>query len=259
MAALTARLSRSQAKETTLDYDRVTVGQGGAAADYAQRRGIDVRDSGVRGRERAHPSRERAEVSRDGQMRRPEPAAQVAATEVVFPYRSDSRVSPQAEAVAALPQQAVATGRAASGRAGFRERYEAHKQQQALDAARHEQAQGLLRDWVQRRDEYDKALPGIEKDPSLGGARAKLLGFSAALRRQPEAAALLRERGTEFGIKEDSALAKVLRSDRPEQTITGLMQGAETRMRQTLKVQAEKLALELVQERRRSRGLGMGR
>ena len=139
VGALSARLSRSQAKETTLDYDRAT---------YAERRGME--------------------------------------SEIV------------------VPAQAIASGRAA-----FRQRYEAHQQRQAADAARDEKARDLAHQWDRLMDEYTKALPGLEVDPALGGTRARLLQFGRTLRAHPEAATALRQRGPAFGVGERSDLARV--------------------------------------------------
>ncbi len=215
MGALTARLSRSQAKETTLGYDR---------AGYAQRRGFGVE----------------SEIVVPQAMRQVERPTQERG---LAPLRADDVV----------PEQAVA-----SGRAGFRERYEAHKRQQALEAARDEQARGLVREWGRLTGEYNKALPGLEADPSLGGARARLLQFGDALQAYPDATQALRERGPAFGILESSPLARVLADKQPVRAITGLMHGVETTMRDHLKQQAEQEAARQL-ERNLSRGRGMSR
>ena len=175
VAAMSARLSRSQAKETTLDYDR---------AAYAQRRGLDAR-----------------------------------------------------------PREVVAAREIAAGRAGFRERYEAHRQQRMEDAARDRQAHGLVREWTRRSEAYNKALPALAADPALvGGARAELLGFEQMLDRHSEAARVLRARGGDFGVKEGSALAQVLASPDAGRAIGRLIEGAEERMRSHLAREAEQAA-----------------
>jgi hypothetical protein len=149
----------------------------------------------------------------------------------------------------AAPEQAIA-----SGRAGFRDRYEAHKRQQAVEAARNEQAQDLVRQWAHLTEAYNKALPDLEADQSLGGTRARLLQFGDAVQAHPDAAQALRERGAAFGIAEGSPLAQVLADRRPSQTIAELMEGVEETMRDHLKQQAvERL------ERSLSRGHGMSR
>ena len=217
MATLTARLSRAQLKETTLDYER-----GG----YAQRRGLG----------RGGPESEIVVPQALRQAERP---------------AREHGLAPS-HAADAVPEQAVA-----SGRAGFRERYAAHKQQQALEAARDERARGLVREWGRLTDAYNKALPGLGADPGLGGARARLLGFGETLQAYPDAAQALRERGSVFGILKGSPLARVLADQQPARAITGLMNGVETTMRDHLKQVAEREAAQAL-ERSLSRGRGHG-
>lgn len=200
LAALTARLSRSQAKETTLDYDQ---------AAYARRRGIE--------------------------------------SEIIVPQPTRERTED------VVPVQEIA-----SGRAGFRERYEAHKRQQAFEAGRDAQARELVREWGRLTENYNKALPGLEADPTLGGARARVLEFGGALRAYPHSAQALRERGPEFGVQKDSNLARVLADKQPERAITILLDDVEKNMRRDLKLAAERAAaLELERSLSRSRGRGM--
>ena len=190
VAALSSRLSRSQAKGTTLDYDQ---------AAYAQRRGVDAR-----------------------------------------------------------PREVVAAREIEAGRAGFRARFEAHRQHQAAEAARNKEAHGLVREWTRLSETYNKALPGLETDPTLAGqARAALLGFARTLDRHSEAAQRLRARGHDFGLKEGSALAQVLASPDAGKAIERLMAGAEERMRGHLAREAERAAVRKQQERSVSRGRGM--
>ncbi|CAG4925385.1 unnamed protein product, partial [Acidocella sp. C78] len=190
VAALSARLSRSQAKETTLDYDR---------AAYASRRGIEM-----------------------------------------------------------PPREAVAAREISAGRAGFRERYEAHRQQRMEEAARDRQAHGLVREWTRLSEAYNKALPALAAEPALvGGARAELLGFEQMLDRHSEAARGLRARGREFGVREGSALARVLAAPDAGRAIGRLIEGAERDMRGQLAREAERAAVRKQQERSVSRGRGM--
>ena len=248
MGAVSARLSRSQAKETTLDYDR---------AGYAQRRGLDrnrpeseiVVPQAMRQAEHPVPERRTPEPLRDhshgSANRRNLGSLRPAQEQGLAPSRADE----------AVPAQAVA-----SGRAGFRDRYEAHKRSQALAAARDEQAHGLVREWGRLTDAYNKALPRLEADPAFGAARAQLLGFGATLQAHPAAAQALRERGTAFGILKGSPLARVLADQQPARAITGLMNGVETTMRDHLKQQAEReAALQLERSLSRGRGHGMSR
>ncbi len=71
-----------------------------------------------------------------GSLRAPPPAAEDA---VAAGRRSEGLLSEQA---------------IASGRAAFRERYEAHKRQQAAEAARDAQARSLVRQWEQQTEAY---------------------------------------------------------------------------------------------------------
>ncbi len=152
------------------------------------------------------------------------------------------------------PEQAIVSDRASAGRAGFRERYEAHKRQQGVEAARDERARDLVRQWEHLTEAYNTALPGLEADPTLGGTRARLLGFGDVLQAHPDAAQVLRERGSALGIAADSPLAQVLADQQPSRAIAGLMNGVEETMRDHLKQQAaERL------EQRLSRGQGMTR
>ena len=218
MGALTARLSRSQLKETTLDYDQ---------AVYSQRRGLG----------RGGPE---SEIVLPQALHQAECLTRECPAQERPTRERGFAPSPAADAV---PAQTVA-----SGRAGFRDRYAAHKQQQAFEAARDEQARGLVREWGRLMDAYNKALPGLEADPTLGGARAQLLGFGATLQAYPDAAQALRERGAVFGVKGHSLLARVLADKQPSRAITGLMEVTETNMRAHLKQQAEQVAAQELEQ-----------
>ncbi len=240
MAALTARLSRSQAKETTLDYDR---------AGYAQRRGLNR-------------NRPESEIVVPQAMRQAEhPVPERRTPEPLRDHSHGSANRRNLESLRPAQEQGLVPAQAvASGRAGFRDRYEAHKRSQAFAAARDEQAHGLVREWGRLTDAYNKALPRLEADPALGGARAQLLGFGETLRAHPDAAQALRERGAVFGILKGSPLARVLADQQPVRAITGLMSGVETTMRDHLKQQAEReAALQLERSLSRGRGHGMSR
>ena len=244
MAALTARLSRSQAKETTLDYDQ---------AGYAQRRGIG------RGVDRRGTESEIVMPPRAVQDRAA--ARQVMQAEAYrdAPVHSPEVLRPEVEA----------------GRAGFRARYEAHKRQQAAEAARDEKARELVRDWGRLTKDYNQALPGLAADPTLGGARARLLRFGDALQAHPDALCALRERGRAYGVEDNSpsgaiptvlqtagtlspsALARVVADRQPGRVVAGLMNGVEANVRRDLKLAAERAA-ELERERRLARSLSRG-
>ena len=226
VAALTARLSRSQAKETTLDYDQ---------AGYAARRGLG------RGVDRRGTESEIVMPPRPAQDRAA--ARQVMQAEAYrdTPVHSPEVLRPEVEA----------------GRAGFRERYEAHKRQQAAEAARDEQARALVREWGRLTKDYNQALPGLEADPSLGGARARLLRFGDALQAHPDALRALRERGRAYGVEDNSTLARVVADRQPGRVIAGLMNGVEANVRRDLKLAAERAAA-LERERRLARSLSRG-
>ena len=148
----------------------------------------------------------------------------------------------------------------ATGRAGFRERYEAHRRQQAAE----QQARALVGGWDRLLQSYNAALPGLEVDPALGETRERLLQFGRALREQPEAVQVLRERGAAFGMEERPNLQRVLSSRQPERVIAGIMETAEAGMRQELRVAAEQEATrkrEVEAQRQRSspsRGMSPG-
>jgi hypothetical protein len=220
MVALSERLSRSQAKETTLDYGQ---------ARYAARRGIG---SGIE-----------SEI-----VMPPRPARD----------RAGERQVMQSEAYRDAPVHSSVPGRpeVEAGRAGFRERYEAHKRQQAAEAARDEQARALVHAWRRLIKEYNQALPGLAADPTLGGARARLLEFGDALQAHPDAARALRERGGAYGVEDNSALARVLADRQPGRAIAGLMESVEANVRRDLKLAAEQAALE--RERQHKRSLSRG-
>ena len=113
-----------------------------------------------------------------------------------------------------------------------------------------------MHQWGQLTEAYNKALPQLEHDPSLGGTRAQLLRFGDVLQSHPDAAHILRERGSEFGIADNSPLARVLADRQPTRTITDLVNGVEDAMRDHLKQQA---AERLEQRLSRGRGMSMGR
>jgi hypothetical protein len=228
MAALTGRLSRSQPKETTLDYDQ---------AAYARRRSMEseivIAPAAARDRQAERPERMRG----TGRV-----------------MQSEAQRDAFSGGIKDAPAQAVA-----SGRAGFRERYEAHKRQQAFEAARDEQARGLVREWDRLTAAYNKTLPGLETDPTLGGARARLARFGDALQAYPDAAQALRERGSAFGVGKDSNLARVLADQQPARAIASLMNEVEKNVRHDLKLAAEREAAQQLQKSlSRGRGMSLG-
>ena len=177
-----------------------------------------------------------------------------------YPLRPESAILVQEAREAAQQQEITA------GRAGFRERYGAHRQRQAAERL-DGQARALVGDWERLVQGYQAALPGLEADPTLGGARDRLLRFGQAVREQPEAAQALRERGAAFGMEERPNLRRVLSARQPEQAIAGIMESVETDMRAHLRVAAEQEAarqrkLEAERQQQRpspSQGMSMGR
>ena len=153
-----------------------------------------------------------------------------------------------------------------AGRAGFRDRYGAHRQRQAAE----KQAHVLVGEWDRLIGAYNAALPGLKADPAtLEDARKRLLRFDGVLGEQSEAAQVLRERGAAFGLEERPNLRRVLSSPQPERVITEVMAGAEASMRQELRVAAEQAEQEVARQRkldaerqrqapRRSQGMSMG-
>jgi len=77
------------------------------------------------------------------------------------------------------------------------------------------------------------------------------------LDRHSEAARILRARGRDFGVKDGSALARVLASPDAGRAIGRLMEGAERDMRGQLALEAERAAARKQQERSVSRDRGM--
>ena len=246
-----------------------------AAIDSGRQSGTDARAAASRERFGAVPAGEAA-PARPASLHRPigdqkvplQPAAQEKDEPVAAPDRAAARsVTPPAGSVPEIqkphpqpPERANdATGQdsIASGRAGFRQRYEAHRQRQAAEAARDETARDLVRQWDRLTDDYTKALPGLEADPELGGARSRLLQFGQTVRDHPEAVMALRERGPAFGLEDGSTLASVLANRQPAQAINRLMETAETAMRHQLTLEIELEAARKEQERTVSRDYGM--
>ena len=133
---LARALGRERLKDTSLDYTGPE-GVEHAAAAYAARRGLD-------------PLRPESEIV---VRRPPEPEASAAAE----------------RAREAARQQAIA-----AGRARFREGYAAHQRRKTA-MERDEQARALVGNWDGLIRGYNAALPGVEADGALGGARAQLL------------------------------------------------------------------------------------
>lgn len=257
--AMVRRLSRARPKLSTLDF--------------AERRGFETEKPALenargwieRGREYLAEMWARAEQAleavreRFASLGRGMDAEAEPPAELVRPAQAHPAEVPDQEEVLRAQQRTAEAQAIASGRAGFRERYAAHKRQQAADAAqaiRDEQARGLVRQWETLTGAYRKALPEMERDPTLGGTRVQLLRFGDVLRSQPDAVQALRERGPAFGVVQDSPLAQVLASGEPILAIMSQLDNAETAMRERLRQQAEE---RLRQSRSRDSGMSMGR
>ena len=131
----------------------------------------------------------------------------------------------------------------AQGRARFRERFEAHRRQQAQRAADEAAARALVGRWDRVLTAYEDALPRLDRDTAaFGPARAALLGFGQEVRGQPGAAAVLREQGEAYGMGERPNLARVLADARPERVVSGIAEAAEAGMRVRLQEQAQQRA-----------------
>ncbi len=165
-------------------------------------------------------------------------------------------VREMAERARAVAQEAAAQRQvqqaAATGVAGWRERYAAEKRQRAAAVARDAQAQGLAERWSGLIVAYNKALPGLDRDPRHAAARAALDGFARELRQQPEAAEALRTRPEAFGMGERPTLARVLAAPDPARAVAAHLDGCEAAYR-VERQQAAQEASRRAQEAARSR------
>ena len=206
-ARLARALGRERAKDTTLDYS----GEDDPVRRYAERRGLD-------------PLRPQSEIVVQQLAPAPERAVE----------RQPERAEPP-------PRPAPDPGLAqavALGRAGFRERFEAHRRQQAQVAQDQAAARDLVGLWERLLGAYNTALPGLERDPALGGTRAELVRFARGLGEQPGAVRVLREQGEAFGMAERPNLARVLADPQPERVVAGIVEAAEAGMRVQLQERA---------------------
>ncbi len=246
-AALARVLGRERAKDTSLDYSQDRDGED-LVRRYGERRGL-VPDSQIVVRPPLMPEPEKAAPPRRSRFAGFAPDA-----------GSAERPAPAAEPAKAAPEPAPGLANVvATGRAGFRERFEAHRQQQAR--ARDEAAaRELVRQWDRVLSAYNAALPKLEADPALGGTREQLAQFARGVHEQPGAVRVLREQGEAFGMAERPNLARIVADREPERVVAGIMAKAEDGMREQLRAAAE---LEAVRQRelrapRLSRGPSMG-
>jgi len=225
-AGLARTLGRERAKDTSLDY-------AGMERAYAERRGLD-------------PLRPESAIV----VPRPGPGPKAA--------REPERVP-----LAPVPPAGLAED-VAQGRARFRERFEAHRQQQAQRAADEAAARELVGRWDRLLTGFKATLPRLDADPAHGPAREALLRFGQEVRGQPGAVGILQQQGEAFGMGERPNLARVLAGARPERAVGGIVEAAETGMRARLQeraVQQEAQRQELASRPRPSqrRGPSMGR
>ncbi len=209
-ARLARALGRERAKDTTLDYS----GEADPVRRYAERRGLD-------------PLRPQSAIV----VQAPAPAPERAAERQLAPAEPPARPARDEELA-----QAVALGRA-----GFRERFEAHRRQQAADEA---SARELVGRWDRLLGGFRDALPRLDADPAYGPAREALLGFGQEVRGQPGAMAVLRERGAAFGMGDRPILAQVLADARPERVVGEVVEAAEAVTRARLQEQAQERAVQ---------------
>ncbi len=206
-AGLGRTLGRERAKDTSLDYGR-------PEQAYAERRGLD-------------PLRPESAIV----VRRPGPE------QALLAPRPAAR--PEAPAAAEPASGAELAEDVAAGRARFRERFEAHRRQQAQQAADEAGARELVGRWDRLLTAYNAALPRLDADPAaFGPAREALLGFGQEVRGQPGGAAVLREQGEAYGMGERPNLARVLADARPERVVVGIAEAAEAGMRARLQERA---------------------
>jgi len=225
-AGLGRTLGRERAKDTTLDYGGPERDQ---VAAYAERRGLD-------------PLRPESAIV----VPRPGPEA-ARGPEQTPPAFQPAAPRPEASAAAAVPARGSELAEdVAQGRARFRERFEAHRRQQAQQAANEAAARDLVGRWDQVVTEFRAVLPRLDADPAYGPAREALLGFGQEVRGQPGAAQVLRERGEAFGLGERPNLTRMLTDARPERVVGGIVEAAEARMRAHL--QQQRAAQEVAQE-----------
>jgi Ti-type conjugative transfer relaxase TraA len=249
-ARLVRALGRERSKDTTLDYDRD--GED-LVRRYAERRGLD-------------PLRPESEIVVWPPLE-PELAAPQRSrfAGLGFGAEPGERQVPPAEPVKAVPAPEPAPGLAetvATGRAGFRERFEAHRQQQA-QARDETAARDLVGQWDWLLTAYNAALPKLAADPALGGTREQLAQFGRGVREQPGVVRVLREQGEAFGMAERPNLARIVADREPERVVAGIMAKAEDGMREQLRAAAELEAarqreLRAQQAPRLSRGPSMG-
>ena len=242
---LARALGRERAKDTSLDYD----GEDALARRYAERRGLAPESQIV----------VRPPLAPELAGEKPTPQRRLSSGLGLDASPSD-RPTPPAEPAKAAPARDAGLEQAvAAGRAGFRERFAAHRDQQARmrdEAA----ARDLVGQWDRLLGAYNAALPGLAADPTLGGTREQLARFGRGMREQPGAARVLREEGEAFGMAERPNLARIVADREPERVVAGIMAKAENGMRTQLKEVAEQEAARQREERaqqRLTRGHGM--
>jgi hypothetical protein len=250
---LVSQLSRSGAKETTLDYEPGaapgTEREQGQAVDspsesarFAARHGIDMpcaiivpeqmRASSDRGQaaevNAAVPAQTRPVDLAPGQPVKLSGPEQGNLVERAREGVESSRAAPKVVSPPAQPEAGRGLDEAemAAGRAAFRARYAAWQQEKARQAEIAAEARGLVEQWRKLVGGYVQALAG-ESEDGLANARAWLHGFAVALRAQPEAVRQLCTRPEEFGVADERILTQVLAAREPDQELMWLTTAAE--------------------------------
>ncbi len=219
LARLARALGRERAKDTTLDYG----GEAGPVRRYAERRGLDP-------------------LRPDSAIVVPRSGPDAARGPEQVPSAPRPAPGPVASATAGPAPGAGLAEEVAQGRARFRERFEAHRRQQAQRAVDEAAARELVERWDRLLTGFRDALPRLDADPAYGPAREALLGFGQEVRGQPGAVGVLRERGEAFGMAERPILAGVLADARPGRVVGEVVEAAEAGMRLRLQEQAQQRA-----------------
>ena len=142
-------------------------------------------------------------------------------SEIVVP----AALLPPVPAVDGLAEAAIAAEQARAQR-------EAADRRQAAENEIRKQAASLVRRWEILAAMYRSALSGVQSRPQiLATRRAALLAFGESLAGAAAAVQLLRERGANFGIEENSPLISVLAANQPASVIRKLIDNSEKRER----------------------------
>ena len=194
-----------------------------------------------------------------------EPRAQAAQAQR---YAVRRGLVPESEIVVPAGKRTAAPERAAeaelaqdveAGRARFRERFAARQREREAVAERDAQAKRLVPVWDLLSKAYAAALPGLDRDPTYGVARDRLLAFGELLKERPALVAVLGTRAAGLGVVVPPALQQVLADPRPDKAIADTLALAERTQRAKAEQQERaRKAAETAQQRPRPRGPSMG-